>query len=105
MLFCFQVSGYEHQFHRIKFSVYEEKESNFWHNSRHYICNMDDVTTPVHATTKWTKMGMHCRTICGSLDRWKHLCIKCVPKTGSLYFNYKGYFLVLLLLSSANIDG
>jgi hypothetical protein len=27
----------------------------------------------------------------------KHICIKCFPKSGSLYFNYKGYILVVLL--------
>jgi hypothetical protein len=32
----------------------------------------------------------------GSIDG-KHICIKCFPKTRSLYFNYTGYFSVVLL--------
>jgi hypothetical protein len=31
-----------------------------------------------------------------SIDE-KDIHIKCFPKTGSLYFNYKGYFSVILL--------
>jgi hypothetical protein len=32
----------------------------------------------------------------GSRDG-KHVHTKCFPKTGSLYYNYRGYFLVILL--------
>jgi hypothetical protein len=57
----------------------------------------------VHATTKQIKMEMHCRNISSSIDG-KHICIKWVPKTGSLYFKYKGYFSVILL-SCADANG
>jgi hypothetical protein len=64
-----------------------------------------DVTIPVHAITKRIKMERiaerytdlwNLLNCIGSIGE-KHICIKCFPKTGSLYFNYKGYFLVILL--------
>jgi predicted HAD superfamily Cof-like phosphohydrolase len=32
--------------------------------------------------------------------RWENIRTKCFPKTGSLYFNYEGYFSVILLSCS-----
>jgi hypothetical protein len=65
---------------------------------------MKNITNPVHATTKRTKMERHCRkylglwnllNCIGSRDG-KHIRTKCLPITGSLYYNYKGYFSVIL---------
>jgi hypothetical protein len=39
----------------------------------------------------------------GSIDG-KHAHIKCFPKTRSLYYNYKGYFSIILL-ACADADG
>jgi hypothetical protein len=39
----------------------------------------------------------------GAMDG-KHILLKCFPKSRSLYFNYKGYFLVVLL-TCAHPDG
>jgi hypothetical protein len=66
---------------------------------------MVDITTPVHATTneaKWKRIAeryldlWNLPNCIGSIDG-KHIRIKCFPKSGSLYFNYKGYFSVVLL--------
>jgi hypothetical protein len=65
--------GYGHQFHSTEIPVYERKKNNFWLNIRHYTSNMDDVTTPLHATTNRIKMETHCRKISSSLDLAKVL--------------------------------
>jgi hypothetical protein len=105
------VFGYGQQFRGIKFSVYEGKRS---------ISGIIADTTPAIRTTlqllflpapnksKWKHVAeryldlWNLPNCIGSLDG-KHICTKCFPKTVSLYFNYKGYFSVMLL-SYADAD-
>jgi hypothetical protein len=39
-----------------EFSVYEGGKNKFWHSSGNYKCSMVDITTPVHAIAKRSRM-------------------------------------------------
>lgn len=70
---------------------------------------LQPIFMPIPTTTMWQEIADRYYTLyqlpncMGSLDG-KHFRIKKLPKSGSLYFNYKGFFSIVLM-ATADADG
>ena len=67
-------------------------------NMRGHHKGIDCPSTP----DEWTNVASgfarrwNFEHVCGAVDG-KHIALKCPPKSGSIYFNYKKFYSILLL--------